>query len=260
MHQRDRLEMFDLSDRIAVVTGGNGGLGLGMSLGLARAGATVIVAARREGKAAEALGRLRVINPACDFVQLDVSSAASCTNAIDTVVRRFGGLHILINNAGMSVRKLPEQLTESDWEAVIETNLTGTFRCCRAAYPHMKAGGRGKIINIGSMYSIFGAPLAAAYGASKGGVVQLTKSLAAAWAVDNIQVNAILPGWLDTELTQTARQQVAGLHDAVLGRTPAKRWGLPDDLAGTAVFFSADASDFVTGACLAVDGGFSMRG
>ena len=130
----------------------------------------------------------------------------------------------------------------------------------QAAYPHMKAAGRGKILNIGSMYSLFGAPTVAAYAASKGGLVQLTRSLACAWAPDNIQVNAILPGWIDTDLTRRARQQVAELHDFVLARTPAGRWGEPDDLAGAAVFLCSSASDFVTGAALPVDGGYSARG
>jgi 2-deoxy-D-gluconate 3-dehydrogenase len=141
----------------------------------------------------------------------------------------------------------------------MDTNLTSTFLCARAAYPHMKRGGGGKIVNIGSMMSLFGAPYAPAYAASKGGVVQLTKSLAAAWAADNIQVNAILPGWIDTELTQAARDQVEGLNERVLARTPAGRWGTPADLAGAAVFLASRAADFITGATLAIDGGFSAQ-
>jgi 2-deoxy-D-gluconate 3-dehydrogenase len=121
----------------------------------------------------------------------------------------------------------------------MDTNLTSAFLCSRAAHPHLQRAGGGKVINIGSMLSIFGAPYASAYGASKGGVVQLTRSLATAWARDNIQVNAVLPGWIDTELTQGARQQVAGLYERVLARTPAGRWGAPGDLAGVAVFLAA---------------------
>jgi 2-deoxy-D-gluconate 3-dehydrogenase len=158
------------------------------------------------------------------------------------------------------VRKLPQDLTESDWQSVIDVNLTGTLRCAQAAHPHLRAGGKGKVINIGSMYALYGAPMVAAYAASKGGIVQLTRSLATAWAQDHIQVNAILPGWLDTELTQGARRQIPTLNDMVLGRTPAGRWGVPQDLAGTAIFLSSDASNFVTGACIAVDGGYSSRG
>jgi 2-deoxy-D-gluconate 3-dehydrogenase len=124
----------------------------------------------------------------------------------------------------------------------------------------MKAAGGGKIINIGSMMSLFGASFAAAYSASKGGIVQLTKALASAWARDNIQVNAVLPGWIDTELTQNARRQVTGLHDSVLRRTPAGRWGVLDDMSGVAVFLASPASDFVTGTAIPVDGGYSIQG
>jgi 2-deoxy-D-gluconate 3-dehydrogenase len=179
---------------------------------------------------------------------------------VASVVAEFGRCDILVNNAGMSIRKRPELISEDEWREVLDVNLGGTLFCAQAVYPHMKAAGRGKIVNIGSMYSIFGAPLVAPYAASKGGVAQLTRSLAAAWAADNIQVNAILPGWLDTDLTRSAREQAAGLNEAVLTRTPAARWGVPDDLAGAAVFLASAASDFVTGALLPVDGGFSARG
>jgi len=138
--------------------------------------------------------------------------------------------------------------------------LTSAFMCVQAAYPEMKKAGGGKIINIGSMMSIFGASFTSAYAASKGGIVQFTRALATAWAKDNIQVNAVLPGWIDTELTRDARQQVAGLHERVLARTPAGRWGVPEDLAGIAVFLASPASDFITGAAIPVDGGFSAMG
>jgi len=254
------VKLFNLSNRVALVTGGNGGLGLAMALGLADAGATVAIAARRRDKADGALVRLRESQPGCSFVPLDVGSADSCRRAVDAVIEKHGRLDILINNAGMSVRKLPQDLTEAEWQEVIDTNLTGAFRCAQAAYPHMKAAGGGKVINIASMYALFGAPMVAAYAASKGGIVQLTKSLAVAWAENNIQVNSIAPGWLDTDLTQAARRDVGGLHEAVLNRTPARRWGVPDDVAGVAVFLAAEASNFVTGACIPVDGGYSVRG
>jgi 2-deoxy-D-gluconate 3-dehydrogenase len=136
----------------------------------------------------------------------------------------------------------------------MDVNLTSIFTCSHAAYPRLKEAGRGKIINIGSMLSIFGAGFAPAYGASKGGVVQLSKSLAVAWAKDNIQVNAVLPGWIDTDLTQAARKEVSGLNSMVLMRTPARRWGVPADMAGIAVFLAGPASDFITGTAIPVDG------
>jgi 2-deoxy-D-gluconate 3-dehydrogenase len=178
---------------------------------------------------------------------------------VDETVSRLGRLDILVNNAGINIRKAPQELSMAEWKAVIETNLTSTFTCSQAAYPVLKEAGGGKIINIGSMLSIFGAGFAPAYGASKGGVVQLTKSMATAWAKDNIQVNAVLPGWIDTDLTRTAREQVKGLNSMVLMRTPAGRWGAANDLSGVAVFLAAPASDFITGTAIPVDGGYSVQ-
>jgi 2-deoxy-D-gluconate 3-dehydrogenase len=157
----------------------------------------------------------------------------------------------------MSIRKRPEAYSIEEWTTVVTTNLTGVFACCHAVYAQLKARGGGKILTIGSMSSIFGLDAGVPYASTKGGVVQLTKSLACAWAADNIQINCILPGWIATELTEGARRAWPGLHDSVIARTPLKRWGTPDDLAGAALFLCSRASDFVTGAVLAVDGGFS---
>ena len=183
-----------------------------------------------------------------------------CAALVTQTVEAFGGLDILVNNAGTSIRKQPHEFEEAEWHHVLDTNLTSAFLCSQAAYPAMQRRGGGKIINIGSMMSLFGAPHAAAYAASKGGIVQLTRSQAAGWAADNIQVNAVLPGWIETELTEGAKAQVPGLNEAVLTRTPAARWGQPDDLSGIAVFLAAAASDFVTGTAIPCDGGYSARG
>jgi 2-deoxy-D-gluconate 3-dehydrogenase len=252
--------LFDLSGRVAVVTGGNGGIGLGMARGLAASGAKVVVAARDPVKSEAALAALSGLGGESAFIALDVADEGSCRAMVDASIDRFGRLDILVNNAGISIRKPAETYSAAEWHSVLDTNLTGAFICSQAAHPAMKRAGGGKIINIGSMYSIFGAAYAVPYAASKGGLVQLTKSLAAAWAADNIQVNAVLPGWIDTELTRDARREVAGLHERVLARTPAGRWGIPEDLAGTAVFLASAASDFVTGAAIPVDGGFSASG
>jgi 2-dehydro-3-deoxy-D-gluconate 5-dehydrogenase len=251
---------FDLSGRLAVVTGGNGGIGLGMARGLAAAGATVVLAARSAEKGEVAVASLTACGAKSTFIAFDVADEGSCRAMIEQTVARFGRLDILVNNAGTSIRKPPESYTAAEWHAVLDTNLTGALFCAQTAYPAMKQAGAGKIINIGSMYSIFGTSYGAAYAASKGALVQLTKSLAITWANDNIQVNAVLPGWIDTELTQGARRHVAELHDRVLARTPAGRWGVPEDLAGIAVFLAAPASDFVTGAAIPVDGGYSSMG
>jgi 2-deoxy-D-gluconate 3-dehydrogenase len=179
---------------------------------------------------------------------------------VERVSGELGRIDILVNNAGINIRKVPHALDLEEWDSVIKTNLTSAFLCSQAAYPAMKQTGGGKIINIGSMLSIFGASFAPAYAASKGGIVQFTRSCAVAWAADNIQVNAILPGWIDTDLTKRARAEINGLHERVLARTPAARWGAIDDFAGIAVFLSSPASEFVTGAAIAVDGGFSVMG
>jgi 2-deoxy-D-gluconate 3-dehydrogenase len=250
---------FDLKKRVALITGGNGGIGLGMAKGLAAAGATVVVAGRNKTKAQSALSELRALGGEAEFFELDVLKEESCKQTIKQTVDRFGRLDILVNNAGTSVRKPPQDLTADDWHLVMNTNLTSAFFCSQAAYPHMVRGGGGKIINIGSMMSVFASSYATPYAASKGGIVQMARSMAVAWAKDNIQVNIILPGWIDTDLTRKAREQVEGLHDRVLARTPAQRWGNPGDFAGIAVFLAAPASDFITGAAIAVDGGYSVQ-
>lgn len=252
------MTIFDLRKRVAFITGGNGGIGLGMAKGLAAAGASVVIAGRNKTKAQVALSELRSLGTEAEFANVDALKEESCHQAIQQAVERFGRLDILVNNAGTTVRKQPEDLTAQEWHLVMDTNLTSAFLCSQAAYPHMVRAGGGKIINIGSMMSVLAASYALPYGASKGGIVQLARSLAVAWAKDNIQVNAILPGWIDTELTRKAREQVPGLNERVLARTPAQRWGSPDDFAGVAVFLAAPASNFVTGAVIAVDGGYSV--
>ena len=251
---------FDLGGRVALVTGGNGGIGLGMALGLARAGARVVVAGRNAGKSAAAVAALVEAGSSDSFaLAADVTDEASVQSMFDALAERTDGrLDILVNNAGTTVRKPVDQLSLAEWHAVMDTNLTSAFLCCRAAHPLLKAEGGGKIINIGSMMSIFGAAYAPAYGASKGGIVQLTRSLAAAWAADRIQANAVLPGWIRTELTESARTHVPGLNERVIARTAAGRWGEPPDLAGIAVFLAGAGSDFVTGTAIPVDGGYSI--
>ena len=250
-------KLFDLSGKVAIVTGGNGGIGLGMATGLAEVGATIVIAARDAEKNAKAVAALRTSGIQASSRTLNVTDEAACKLLIQHVSAQYGRIDILINNAGINIRKQPQQYSLDDWKSVIDTNLSSAFILSQAVYPDLLKNGGGKIINIGSLTSIFGAPFAAAYSASKGGIVQLTKALACAWAKDNIQVNAVLPGWIDTDLTIQARKEVEGLHERVLMRTPAGRWGKPEDHAGVAVFLASAASDFVTGAAIPVDGGYS---
>lgn len=249
------MNLFDLTGKVGIVTGGNGGIGLGMARGLAAAGASLVLSGRNPAKGAAAAAEL-----GCAFIAADVTRKEECQALVRETVAKFGRLDILVNNAGTSIRKQPEEYEEHEWHHVLDANLTSAFLCSQVAHGEMRRAGGGKIINIGSMMSVFGAPYAAPYAASKGGMVQLTKALATAWAKDNIQVNAVLPGWIDTELTARARAQVEGLHEQVLARTPAGRWGVPDDLSGIAVFLATRASDFVTGTAIACDGGYSARG
>jgi 2-dehydro-3-deoxy-D-gluconate 5-dehydrogenase len=248
--------MFELNGKVAIVTGGNGGIGLGMARGLAGAGARVVIAARNREKSAAARDELGAGALAID---VDVTREDSVAALVRSTVEQCGRIDILVNNAGINIRKAPEVLSLAEWREVLETNLTSAYLCSHAAYPEMKKAGGGKIVNIGSMLSIFGAGFAPAYAASKGGIVQFTKACASAWAKDNIQVNAVLPGWIDTALTRRAREQIPGLHDNVLKRTPAGRWGTTDDFHGIAVFLASGASDFVTGAAITVDGGYSIQ-
>jgi 2-deoxy-D-gluconate 3-dehydrogenase len=252
------MNLFDLKGKIAVVTGGNGGIGLGMARGIASLGAGIVIAGRNEEKAATALRALHDMGAEASFIVADVTRKADCQALIAQAVAQHGRVDILVNNAGTSVRKMPEDLSEDEWHHVLDTNLTSAFFCSQAAHPVMAKQGGGKMINIGSMMSLFGAPYAVAYASSKGGIVQMSRVMATAWAKDNIQVNAVLPGWIDTDLTKRAREQVSGLQDSVAKRTPQGRWGVPDDMAGIAAFLASSASDFVTGTAIPVDGGFSI--
>lgn len=254
------MTMFDLTGRVAIVTGGNGGIGLGMAKGLAEAGATVVLAARDRSKLSHAVEKLQTSGAKAASCEVDVTDRESVAAMVDHAASQFGRLDIMVANAGMNIRKPPQDYTLEEWQQIHDVNLTGTFNCAQAAYPEMIKQGGGKVITIGSMASIFGLPFSAAYASTKGGVVQLTKTLATAWAKDNIQANSILPGWIDTSMTQRARSDIEGLHERVLERTPAGRWGDPEDFAGIAVFLASPASNFVTGTAIPVDGGYSVLG
>jgi 2-deoxy-D-gluconate 3-dehydrogenase len=252
------MKLFDLTGKVAIVTGGNGGIGLGMAQGMASCGASIVIAGRNAEKAKSALAALRDYGVTSVFIAADVTKKAACLMLVEETVAQYGRLDILVNNAGTAIRKMPQDYTEEEWHQVMDTNLTSAFLCSQAAYGPMKAAGGGKMINIGSMMSLFGAPYATPYASSKGGIVQMTRAMATAWAKDNIQVNAVLPGWIDTDLTKRAREQVAGLHQRVEDRTPAGRWGVPADMSGIAAFLASPASDFVTGTAIPVDGGYSI--
>jgi 2-deoxy-D-gluconate 3-dehydrogenase len=251
-------QYFDLKGRVAIVTGGNGGLGLGMALGLAGAGAEIVVAARDEKKNAEAVRRIEELGVRAVAMPVDVTQEADVIGMVTDSVAALGRVDILVNNAGTSVRKQPQDISIDEWDRVQNVNLRSGFLASREVYPHMKAQGGGKIINIGSMFSLFGSDYVAPYAASKGGLVQLTKSLAVAWAPDNIQVNAVLPGWFITNLTSVIPKRFPERYEAISSRIPAGRWGEPEELQGAVVFLASRASAYVTGAVLTVDGGYAV--
>ena len=247
---------FDFTGKVAIVTGGNGGIGYGIAHGLGKAGASIVVAARDPLKNAQATTTLQELGIHARSVSTDVQDEASVQALLRATVEAFGRVDILVNNAGINIRKAPQDYTLEEWQQVLNTNLTGVFLCARAVYPHMVRAGGGKIINIGSMTSIFGSNVSPAYAATKGGVVQFTKSLAVFWAKDNIQVNALLPGWIHTDLTASASPEQ---YNSITARIPHGPWGEPDELAGAAVFLASRASDYVTGTALPVDGGYTSK-
>ena len=254
--------MFSLENKVAFVTGGNGGIGLGMAKGFLEQGASVVLAARTRSKLDSAVTEITEAGAGDRVlaVECDVTDRESIQAALDASVEKFGGIDIVVNNAGTNKRAdEPHLLSESDWQDVIDTNLTSMHSVTSLAFPIMKPRGGGKIINIGSMMSIFGSPYASAYAASKGGVVQYTKSCAIAYAKYNVQVNAILPGWIVTEMTDEFGRLFPERYAAIEGRTPAGRWGQPGDLAGTAIYLASDASQFVSGVSIPIDGGYSVQ-
>ena len=249
-------QLFDLTGKLAVITGGNGGIGLGCAKGLAAAGADVAIWARSKEKSSAAVAELTALGVKAKSYEVDVKSSSDLAKATSQTVSDFGGIDILIANAGVNIRMRPEQYTDDIVDEIIDVNLKAVFHCAQLVYPEMKKRGGGKIILIGSLTSVQGLGVAPVYSATKGAVVQLGKSLAAAWGADNIQVNTILPGWIVTEMTSVTRA-VPGLQEHVLSRTPAGRWGAPNDFAGIATYFASSASDFVTGTDIQIDGGFT---
>ena len=254
------MDLFDLSGRVAIVTGGNSGIGFGIAAGLAAAGASVAIAARNPEKTGLAVQRIRQSGGEASVVTADVSDPESIDRMVVETVGRYGRLDILVNNAGGIIRKRPEELSGEEWHWTLDLCLTSAFLCAKAAYPEFKKAGGGKILNNGSMAALFGTPFAAAYAAAKGGMVQLTRSLAVAWAEDNIQVNCYLPGWIETGQTANISQDVPGLREKVTDRCPMGRWGKGEDFAGIGVFLAGPASDYITGAIIPVDGGYSAAG
>jgi 2-dehydro-3-deoxy-D-gluconate 5-dehydrogenase len=251
------LSMFDLSGRVAAVTGGNGGIGRGIALALAQAGAAVAVLARNEEKNQSTLNQLSERGATAIAVRLDVTERAALKPALDEVASRLGPVDILVNNAGIAIAGGALRLEAEQWDRVLETNLNSCFFLAQLAAHSMATRKTGKIINIASEYSRFGNQIAPSYAASKGALIQLTKSLAIELASYNVQVNAIVPGWIESDMTAPIKSRP--FYNEIIMRTPAGRFGTPEECGGAAVFLASRASDFVTGATIFVDGGYAIR-
>ncbi len=254
----DAAALFDLTGRVAVVTGGNRGIGRAVAIGLARAGASVAVLARNAEKNRLVLEELANIGKPAVVLELDVTDRAALAPTMATVERELHGLDILVNNAGIAIAA-GGALTEPAeyWDRTVETHLNASFFLSQLAARSMLKRRSGKIINLASMYSFFGSGIVPSYSAAKGAIVQLTKSLAIELAPHNIQVNAIAPGWIETDMTQMI--QHSPRNEEILLRTPAGRWGRPEEISGAAIFLASRAADFITGTTLTVDGGYSIR-
>lgn len=247
-----------LDGRVALVTGGSKGLGRAMGLALASAGATVIAAARTEEPLREVVAEIEMKGGKADWRRLDVTDEAACRDAVNSIVDDRGRLDILINNAGLISRApLPESTTD-DYRAVIETNLVSLYVLAREAARHMAARGYGRIVNIGSVMSQIARPNISSYVATKHAVTGLTKSLAVELAGDGICVNAIGPGYFGTEFNRPLMDDDA-FTQMVEERTPAGRWGRPEEIGGAAIFLSSEAASYVTGHMLFVDGGLTVK-
>jgi NAD(P)-dependent dehydrogenase (short-subunit alcohol dehydrogenase family) len=250
-------QLFDLTGRVAIITGGSVGLGRQMAEGLAEMGADLILCARKKDRCGQAAEELRALGVQTLAITCDVKEPASIQQVVHTTVKKFGRIDILINNAGTSWGAPLEAMTLEQWNKVIETNLTGTFLFSQAAGKTMIARRRGKIINIASVAGLRGSSpnlSAIGYSASKGGVISFTKHLACKWGMHNIQVNAIAPGWFPTDMSEKV---IKRNKEALLESIPLGRFGGPHDLQGAAIFLASNASDFVTGHTLVVDGGQS---
>ena len=249
----------NLSNKTAVVIGGTSGLGRVIAVALARSGANVVPTGRREELVAEVCAEIENIGRRTLQQTVDVGKRESIDALCDAVTEKFGGADILINAAGRTERKPTAEVSEASWAEILDTNLTGILRACQSFYEPLKKSGKGKIINVASLASFVAFHEVAAYGASKAGVLALTRSLGSEWAKDGINVNALVPGVFPTELNEKLLNGTARGNE-ILMRTPMNRFGKPEELTGAAVFLASDAASFITGQTIAVDGGYLASG
>ncbi|MCI0394632.1 MAG: SDR family oxidoreductase [Chloroflexi bacterium] len=253
------LDQFRLDGRVAVITGGNRGLGQALAEALAGAGASIAILSRQPGAAAVAAAQLQAsAGVPCRGYTCDVTAPEQVEARVAQIAADLGGVDILVNNAGINIRGPIEQLTPADFQQVMATNVTGVWLMCRAAAAHLQASRHGRVINIGSMLSLVGLPNRTAYASSKGAILQLTRALALEWAPHRVTVNAILPGPFRTEMNEQLLNDPA-TYQAFISRIPLGRWGEPEELAGAILFLASDAASFMTGTALVIDGGWTAR-
>lgn len=253
------MDIFDLTGKVAIITGGNGGLGLGMARGLASAGAAVAVVGRNQDKIDNAVKTLAAAGAKALGIQADVSSEDDVNRMVRETVDHFGRVDILINNAAISWGIHPDKMTLDEWNNFIAVNLTSCFLTCRACFPEMVKAGGGKIINVGSIITKLGFGKLVHYAAAKGGMDHMTQSLAQGWGKHNIQVNAVLPGLVDTEMMPcSGPKAMTRAVQYVSKKSPVGRYGVPEDFHGLSILLSSKASDFITGAIIVADGGLSL--
>ena len=251
------LDKFNLAGKVAIVTGASRGLGAGMAIGLAEAGADLVVVAS-SARLQETVDKIKALGRRCLGIQADLADTKIIPQIVDATLKEYGRIDILINCAGIIRRAPAIEFSEKDWDDVIQINQKATFFLCQAAAKEMVKQKKGKIINIASLLSFQGGIIVPSYTASKSAVAGLTKALANEWAPLGINVNAIAPGYMATEMTE-ALQKSADRAPAILARIPAGRWGTPEDMKGLAVFLASDAAEYLQGQVIAVDGGWLGR-
>lgn len=253
------MKFFDLTGKVAIITGGNGGLGLGIAKGLAKEGCAVALVGRNQDKIDTAVAEMKALGAKAIGVQADVSSEDDVNRMVRETADQLGRVDILFNNAAISWGIAPEKMTLEEWDKFIAIDLTSCFLCSKACYPEMIKAGGGKIINVGSAITKKGFGKLVHYAAAKGGMDHMTQSLARAWGKDNIQVNAVLPGLVHTEMMPCfGPNKIGPLVDYAVKKSPVGRYGMPDDFEGISVLLSSEASSFITGAIIVADGGLTL--